>query len=102
VLGVDERGDASTALRLGDDVVDQRRLPRRLRAEDLYDAPARKAADAESHVERERAGRHGTYRHLRAVAHPHHRALPELPLDLTECDIECFLTLHLSSSSGTP
>ena len=94
VLGVDERADASAALRLGDDVVDERRLARRLRAEDLDDAPARKAADAESHVERERAGRHGADRHLRAVAHPHHRALPELPLDLAECDVECFLALH--------
>ena len=52
VLGVDERADAAAALRLGDHVVDERRLAGRLRAEDLDDAAARQAADAEREVER--------------------------------------------------
>ena len=65
VLGVDEGADAAAALRLGDHVVDERRLARRLRAEDLDDAAARQAADPEREVERERAGRDGPDRDLR-------------------------------------
>ena len=59
VLGVDEGADAAAPLRLGDDVVDERRLARGLRAEDLDDAAARQAADAEREVERERSRRDG-------------------------------------------
>ena len=43
VLGVDERADAAAPLGLGDHVVDERRLARGLRAEDLDDAAARQA-----------------------------------------------------------
>ena len=57
VLGVDERADPAELLRLGDHVVDQRRLTGGLRAEDLHDPPARDAADAEREIERQRAGR---------------------------------------------
>ena len=84
VLGVDERADAAAALRLGDHVVDERRLAGGLRAEDLDDAAARQAADAEREVQRERAGRHGSDRHRGTVVHLHHRALAEVPLDLAE------------------
>ena len=55
VLGVDEGADPAAALRLGDHVVDERRLARGLGAEDLDHAAARQAADAERHVERERS-----------------------------------------------
>ena len=65
VLGVDERADAAAALRLGDHVVDERRLARGLRAEDLDDAAARQPADPEREVERERAGRDRADRDLR-------------------------------------
>ena len=57
VLGVDERAHAAELLGLGDHVVDQRRLTGGLRAEDLDDAPARDAADAQREVQRQRAGR---------------------------------------------
>ena len=57
VLGVDERADAAELLGLGEHVVDERRLARGLRAEDLDDAPARHAADAEREVERQRTRR---------------------------------------------
>ena len=111
VLGVDEGADAAAALRLGDHVVDERRLARGLRAEDLDDAAARQAADAEREVERERARRDGADRDLRPVAHLHDRALAELPLDLAERDVESFLASRSSvhptlissiSSSRTP
>ena len=55
MLGVDERRQAALALRLGDDVVAERRLARGLGAEDLDDASARDAADAEREVERQRS-----------------------------------------------
>ena len=41
VLGVDEGADAAASLGLGDHVIDERRLARRLRAEDLDDSAAR-------------------------------------------------------------
>ncbi len=54
VLRVDERAHAAELLRLGEHVVDERRLAGGLRAVDLDDAPARHAADAEREVERQR------------------------------------------------
>ena len=57
VLDVDEGDDAAARLGLGEDVLADRRLARRLRAEDLGDPAARDAADAEREVERDRAGR---------------------------------------------
>ena len=51
MLGVDEGADATLALCLGDHVVDQCRLARRLRTEDLADTSTWKAANAEREVE---------------------------------------------------
>ena len=86
VLRVDERADAAAALRLGDHVVDERRLAGRLRAEDLDDAAARQSADAEREVERERArSRSRRSRHARWSFIFMTDALAELALDLTEC-----------------
>ena len=45
--------------------------------------------------ERERSGRHGADRDGRLVAHPHHRPLAELPLDLAEGDVESLLAIHV-------
>ena len=56
VLGVDEGGDAAGRLGAGDGVQRERGLARGLRAVDLDDAAARQAADAEGHVEGDRAG----------------------------------------------
>ena len=58
MLGVDERGDAARSLRLGDDLQRKGRLARRLGTVDLDDATPRNATDAQSRVERERAGRY--------------------------------------------
>ena len=98
VLGVDERADPTAALRLGDHVVDERRLPRRLRAEDLDDAPPRQTTDPESEVERQRARRDRADVHGRGVRHLHDRALAELSLDLPEGGIQCLLAIHSSAS----
>ena len=94
VLRVDEGADAAAALRLGDHVVDERRLARRLRAEDLDDAAARQPAHAEREVERERPRRDGGDRDLGLVVHLHDGALAELPLDLPERRVECLLAIH--------
>ena len=99
VLGVDEGADAAAALRLGDHVVDERRLARRLGPEDLDHAAARQPADAERDVERERPGRDGGDRDLRLVVHLHDGALAELPLDLSERDVECLLAIHRQPTS---
>jgi len=95
MLGVDEGADAPTTLRLGDHVVDESGLARRLRAEDLDDPAAREAADPEREVERERPGRDGADRDCRRVVHPHHGALAEGALDLAERGIQCLLAIHL-------
>ena len=84
VLRVDERARPAGLLRLGEDVVAERRLTGRLRPEDLDDAPARDAADPEREVERERAGRDRRNRDVGLVAHAHDRALAERLLDLSE------------------
>jgi hypothetical protein len=89
VLRVDERADAAELLGLGDDVVDQRRLPGGLRAEDLDDAAAWTAADPERDVQRQGSGGDGLDLHLGAlVAHAHDGALAELALDLRERALE--------------
>jgi hypothetical protein len=100
VLGVDERADAAAPLRLGDHVVDERRLPRRLGTEDLDHAAARQPPDAEREVERQGAGGDGADRHLGLVAHPHHGPLAELALDLAERDVQCLFPVHPVPPSG--
>ena len=97
VLGVDVRADAAVALRLGDDVHREGRLAGRLRPVDLDDAAAREAADAEREVEGQGTGGDEPDPHVEPFAHPHDRALPELPLDLAEGHVKCLVTLHRCS-----
>ncbi len=93
MLGIDEGAHAAELLGLGEDVVDERRLARGLRAEDLDDAPARHAADPEREIERQGAGRDRVDLDLRAgVAHAHDGALAELALDLREGSPKGFVT----------
>src|SRR5215218_53600 len=83
VLGVDEGGEASCSLRLGDDVQGEGRLAARLGTEDLDDTASGDAANAEGDVEGKSAGRNGGDAALALlVAHAHDRTLPELPLYL--------------------
>ena len=98
VLGVDVGADAAVALGLGDHVHGEGRLARRLRAEDLDDAAAGQAADAEREVERERAGGDGRDPDVALLAEPHDGALAELLLDLAECHLEGLVSFH----GGTP
>ena len=88
VLDVDEGDDAAAGLRLGEDVLADGRLARRLRAEDLGDAAARDAADAERQVERDRARRDRVEHELLARSELHDRAAPELLLDRREGGVD--------------
>jgi len=56
VLGIDKSGQAAQLLRLGDDLQADGRLARGFGAEDLADAAAGDAADAQSRVEADGAG----------------------------------------------
>ena len=76
VLGVDESGDPAGLLGAGDRMQRHRGLARGLRAVDLDDAAAWQPADAERHVQRDRAGRDHFHRHPGLVTEPHDRPLP--------------------------
>ena len=83
VLGVDEGGLASGALRLGDHVQRQGGLAARFGAEDLHHPAPRHPAHAQGEVERQRAGGDGGHpQGRRIVAQPHDGALAILPFDL--------------------
>ena len=82
VLGVDERRESAALLRLRDDVERERRLARGLGPEDLEDAPAGHAADAEGVVDSDGAGGDRLDRLLGLVAEADERALAELAVDL--------------------
>ena len=88
MLGVDERGDAAQTLGFGDDVKRQGGLARGLRAVDLGHPPARQAADAKRHVERQSTGRDdGDFLEGAAGPEAHDRAFAKLPLDLRDCQL---------------
>jgi hypothetical protein len=99
MFGIDEGGHAAELLRLRDDLQRQRGLARRLRAEDLDDAAARHAADAERVVDADRAGGDGIDRLNGALlAEAHDRALAELLFDLADGQLhglEPFLVLAI-------
>ena len=89
MLDVDEGRGSTRLLGLGDRVQRERRLAARLGTVDLDDSPARKPADPQSQIERDRAGRNDFERHaFLEIAHPHDRAFPELPLDLRQRIVE--------------
>ncbi len=98
VLRVDVRARAAVALGLGHHVHGERRLARRLRAEDLDHPAAGQAPDAERQVERERARGNRGDAHVAPLAELHDRALAELLFDLTDRHLECLVTFHRCSS----
>jgi hypothetical protein len=103
VLGVDEGGDAAAALGLGDDVLDESGLARGLGAEDLGDAAAGDATDAEGEVERDGAGGNNVHGHAGAdFAEAHDSALAEAALDLGQRKIQCLLAILIHAASLLP
>src|SRR5216684_7958923 len=96
MLRIHERGDAAKLLRFRNDLQRQRRLARRLRAEDLDDAPARHAADAERVVDADGAGRNRVDRLNRALlAEAHDRSLAKLLFDLADREFDRFKALAI-------
>ena len=91
VLGVDVGARAAVALGLGDHVHRERRLARRLRAEDLDDPSPRQAADPEREVERERTRGDGFDADVAPLPQLHDRSLAELLVDLCERHVERLL-----------
>ena len=89
MLRVDERGQATLALRFGDHLQRQGRFARRFRAEDFDDAAARESADAQGEVDADGAGRDRFGRGDGvALAKAHDGALAELLLDLYDGKVE--------------
>ena len=83
VFGVDEGGQATGLLRFGDDLQRDGRLARRLGTENLDDAAARNAADAQRCVEGDRTGGDDGDGHDGLfAAEAHDGALAELLLNL--------------------
>src|SRR5690606_11044702 len=92
MLRVDECGHAALTLQLRNCVERERRLTARLGAEDLDDAAARVAADAERHVETERAGRDDldVAANLLAVLEAHDRSIAKFLLNVGNRELEGF------------
>src|SRR4051812_42895033 len=88
MLGVDERGDATAPLRVGDRVQRHCRLTAGLWTVDLDDPAARQSADAERDVEADGAGRDHLNRCPRVIAEAHDRAVAVVLTNLRECGIE--------------
>ena len=101
MLGVDERAYPAQLLRLGDDVIDERRLTRGLRPVDLDHPAPWHPSDPQRDIERERTGRDRVDRDARAgIPHAHDGALAELPLDLGQSALEGRLTLGIRHLAG--
>ena len=89
VLGVDIGGGASLPLRLGHDVVGERRLARRLRPEHLGDSSLRDSAHSEGHIEGYRSGGYRLDAPPDApFAEPHHGPAAEVPVDLSKGQLQ--------------
>ena len=91
VLGVHEGGHAALLLGLGDHVVGDGRLARRLGPVDLRNAPARDAPHAEREVQGQRAGRDRLDLLVGPLAQPHDGAGAELLGELRYGHVECFV-----------
>ncbi|MNC48302.1 hypothetical protein D3C75_974060 [compost metagenome] len=84
MLGVDEGAGGAAFLGFGDDRQGQCGFTRRLRAIDLDDTAFWQAADAQSDVQAQGAGRNGRNAGALVIAHAHDRAFAELAFDLTQ------------------
>jgi hypothetical protein len=96
MLGVDIGGHAAELLGFGDDLQRQSRFARRFRSIDFHHPAARHAADAESDIESEGAGRDNL--HVlddAAFAKFHDRALAELLFNLAYGEVDSFLTISV-------
>ena len=95
MLRIDEGRSAAILLGFRDDMERQRRLSRTLRPIDFNNTALGQATDTEGDVETERACRDRLDIHGFPAAKLHCRALAERAIDLGQCGIECFLTVHV-------
>lgn len=66
-----------------------RRFTGGFRPEDLDDSSLRHAADAERHIQRDRAGMHRLHGHVRVFAELHDGTGAEIALDLAHRGFQC-------------
>ena len=98
MLGIDERGDTTSALCIRDDVETQRRLTARLGAVDLGDSTTRNSANSDRRIEVDRAGGNRINADARRLgAHLHDRSLAAALLDLRDGQVQRFLAIVLRS-----
>ncbi len=93
VLHVDERRQTAALLRLRDERQGEGRLARAFRPENLHDAPARHAADAERAVDEDVARGDDLHVHHLAVAQAHDRPVAVVLGDLLEGEVEFLVAL---------
>ena len=97
--GGDEGAGAAELLGLGDGVQRERRLARAFGSVNLDDAAASETADAERHVQPERArGDHFELLIVTALTQAHDRAFAERTLNLTQRAVECLGLVHRITS----
>ena len=105
MLGVDIGRHAARGLCLGNQVLAESRLPRRLRSEDLADPPLGHPTNPESNVETQGPRRYRLDLHAAAgVPQPHDRPLSKLLFNLPKGQIQglCFFRRHGSDNSTRP
>ncbi len=95
MLGIDIGAGAAIALRFGHHVHGEGGLARGLRAVDLSDTAAGKAADAQRHVKRQCAGGDRLDVQGGLLPHPHDRAFAKLLIDLAESHVECLAAIRI-------
>ena len=93
VLGVNKRGNAAVLLRGCNSVQRNSGLTRRLRAINLYDAPARETANTKSDIDCGITGRNGLNRWAVVIAQAHHSAFAVILLNHGHCGIEGLLAV---------
>ncbi|CAB4847174.1 unannotated protein [freshwater metagenome] len=99
MLGVDDGGDTTLLLRIGDRVQRQRGLARRLGPIDLDDPATGKASDTQRDIECDRSGGDDLDGHPALGTETHHGTLAELTLDLGQGGLERLLAIGTAGAS---
>ena len=103
MLHVDERRHAALLLRFGDHLQGDGGFARGFRTVDFADAPARKSANAQRRIDRDRAGRDDRNRNNGLLrSQPQNRAFAELFLDLAEGKLQGARSFFVFHDGETP
>ncbi len=93
MLSIDEGGEATSTLRVGDNMLTERGFTRRFGALDIVDTDTRYATDAEGQIERDRAGGNTFDLNSGRIAQFHDRAFTETTLDLCQSQVDGLFTV---------